>query len=166
MEFEEQPYEDFKEARKMLKELIRDKINEIFLEVQNSKGVTDGGIDPSDALQLNQIEELLAELIEKVTNYQPKAINFEEFNPSWYIYTDYEGNLHSKTFDGDVEANQFFHDVSYRIAFDDCSGETVQKIYYKGKEVEYMGWKPGMKYEYADLDGNTIWVGVFEHWDH
>ena len=93
-------------------------------------------------------------------------MNFDAFTPSWYVYADDEGNIRSCTFDGDVEANQFFTDVSYRIAFDDCSGETVHKIYFKGKEVEYVGWQPGMKYEYRDIYGNTVWVGVFEHWDH
>lgn len=150
----------------MLKELIHTKIDEIFLEVQESQGITDGGINPIDALHLDELENELAELIEKVTDYQPKEIKFEDFAPSWYIYTNDEGVSYSCTFDGEVEANQFFTDVSYRIAFDDCSGETVHKIYYKGKEVEYVGWQPGMKYEYADLDGNTVWVGVFEHWDH
>ena len=150
----------------MLRELIRNKIDEIFLEVQNAKGITDGGIEPLDAIKLEEIEESLAELVEKITNYQPKAINYDAFAPSWYIYTDEDGISHSRTFDGDVGASQFFTDVSYRIAFDDCSGETVHKIYYKGKEVEYVGWQPCMKYEYEDLDGNTVWVGVFEHWDH
>lgn len=93
-------------------------------------------------------------------------LNFDNFTPSWYIYTDEDGIPHSRVFDCDVESNQFFTDISYRIAFGDCSGETVHKIYFKGKEVNYVGWQPCMKYEYEDLDGNTVWVGVFECWDH
>lgn len=54
----------------MLKQLIHEKINEVFLEMQNAEGITDGGIDPFDALQLEQIEESLAELVEKVIDYQ------------------------------------------------------------------------------------------------
>lgn len=94
-----------------------------------------------------------------------EVFDIDEFTPSWYIYTDDEGNYHTSTY-GIITSNAFFTDVSYRIAFDDCSGETVHKIYYKGKEVEYVGWQPGMKFEYRDLDGNTVWIGVFEHWDH
>lgn len=150
----------------MIKQLVHEKINEVFLTVQNTLGIADGGIEPFDAIKLEQIEESLAELIKKVTDYQSNEIGFEAFAPSWYIYTDDEGNTRACTFGGDVEANQFFTDVSYRIAFDDCSGETVHKIYYKGKEVEYVGWQPCMKYEYKDLGGNTVWVGIFEHWDH
>lgn len=94
-----------------------------------------------------------------------EVTSFDDLTPSWYIYTDDEGIAHNITY-GPMEANEFFTDVSRRICFDDCSGETVHKIYYKGKEVNYVGWQPGMKYEYKDLDGNTVWVGVFEHWDH
>ena len=54
----------------MLKELIHNKINEIFLELQNINGVTDGGIYPMDALHLDQLEEQLANLIERVVSYQ------------------------------------------------------------------------------------------------
>lgn len=96
---------------------------------------------------------------------EPKGINFDDFMPSWYIYTDSEGNAYSKTF-GKVDADFFFTNVSKRICFDDCSDETVHKIYYKGKEVYYVGWQRGMKYEYRDLDGNAVWVGYFSEWDH
>ena len=44
MEFEEQPYEDFKEARKMLKELIRDKIEELLAELIENVCHLRGGI--------------------------------------------------------------------------------------------------------------------------
>jgi hypothetical protein len=97
---------------------------------------------------------------------QPFKDGFDDLVPSWYIYTDEDGIPHSRVFDCDVESNQFFEDVSYRIAFSDCSGDTMQKIYFKGKEVNYVGWQPCMKYEYEDPDGNTVWVGVFPHWDH
>ena len=91
--------------------------------------------------------------------------NYENLAPSWYIYTDYEGNVYAKHF-GDADEGLFFTSVSRAICFDDCDEITVQKIYFKGKEVEYAGWQPGMKYEYKDLDGNTIWVGYFENWEH
>lgn len=104
--------------------------------------------------------------LNKVDIAQPLKDDFDDLVPSWYIYTDEDGIPHYPTFDCDVEANQFFEDVSNQIAFGDCSGVTVQKIYFKGKEVEYVGWQPGMKFQYKDLDGNTVWVGNFLEWDH
>ena len=150
----------------MLKQLIQDKINEIFAKYQNANNITSGDIDPFDALQLDLIERGLEQLVERVCSYQPKAINLDDFTPSWYIYTDCDGEAHSETFGGDFGEDYFFTKVSKRICFDDLEDITVHKIYYKGKEVYYAGWQPGMKYEYKDLDGNTVWVGYFEEWDH
>lgn len=93
------------------------------------------------------------------------AINFNDLTPSWYIYTDCEGEPHLEVF-GQVTDDQFFTKVSKRICFDDLTDETVEKIYFKGKEVFYAGWQHGMKFEYEDANGNTVWVGYFEHWDH
>ena len=58
----------------MLKQLIHDKIDEIFLQLQNANNVTDGGIYPMDALHLDQLEEELANLIERVVSYQKGGI--------------------------------------------------------------------------------------------
>ena len=149
----------------MIKELVHNKVDEIFLEVQNAMGIKDGGIEPFDAEYLDRLEEELVNHIERVCAKQPKEINYNDFTPSWYVYTDEDGEFHDVVYGYD-NINEFFTDVSYRIAFDDCSGETVHKIYYKGKEIEYVGWQSGMKFEYKDLDGNTVWVGIFEHWDH
>ena len=150
----------------MLRELISTKINEIFAEYQKANNIISGNIDPFDALQLDLIERGLEELIERVAAYQSKEINFDDFTPSWYIYTDAEGNVYTQTFDGQTSEDFFFTKVSRKICFDDLEDITVQKIYYKGKEVQYAGWQPCMKFEYKDLDGNTVWVGQFEHWDH
>jgi hypothetical protein len=154
-----------KEEYKMLRELIHDKINEIFAEYQKANNITSGDIDPFDAYQLDVFEDRLAEIIERACLTMPKAINYDDFTPSWYIYTDYEGVAHSETY-GQITPDQFFTKVSRRICFDDINDETVQKIYLGGKEVVYAGWQPGMKYEYKDLDGNTVWVGYFPEWDH
>ena len=66
----------------------------------------------------------------------------------------------------DISMDFFLIAVSKRIAFSDCSNEDILHIYFKGEEIEYAGWQPGMKFEYKDLDGNTVWVGEFEYWDH
>lgn len=94
-----------------------------------------------------------------------KKNNFDTYTPSWYIYTDEDGKVHDVVYRHDY-INEFFADVSKRIAFNDCTGETVQKIFFQGEEVEYAGWQHNMRFEYIDLNYNTIWVGQFEHWDH
>jgi hypothetical protein len=37
---------------------------------------------------------------------------------------------------------------------------------YQGKELHYVGWQPGMLYEFADKKGNIIWSASFPEWDH
>jgi hypothetical protein len=149
----------------MLRDLIDEKINEIFAEYQEANNIISGDINPFDAYQLEVVQSQLAEIIERACLTMPKKIDYDKLAPSWYIYTDSEGIAHSETF-GEISMDMFFHRVSKRIAFDDLADETVQKIYYRGKEVEYAGWQPGMKYEYIDLEGNTIWVGEYPEWDH
>ena len=149
----------------MLKDLINEKINEVFAEYQKANNITSGDIHPEDALILDNIKESLEALVDRVCSYQPKEINYDDHTPSWCVYTDYDGNVYSKHY-GKIDEDFFFTSVSKMIAFDDLYDITVQKIFYKGKEVEYAGWQPGMKFEYTDLDGNTIWVGEFPHWDH
>jgi hypothetical protein len=58
----------------MLKELVHEKINEIFLQLQDANNITDGGIYPMDALHLDQLEEQLANVIERVVSYQKGGI--------------------------------------------------------------------------------------------
>ena len=148
-----------------IRELVHDKIDEVFLEYQKANNIISGDISPEDALILENFEEAFADHIERICSKQPKAINYDDFTPSWYIYTDWEGNAYAKHF-GSVDADFFFTSVSKMICFDDLDDTNVEKIFYKGKEVFYAGWQPCMKYEYTDADGNTIWVGYFEEWDH
>ena len=150
----------------MLKQLVHEKVNEIFAEYQKANNITNGDIHPLDAYDLEIAEDTLVEAIEVICNKQKKSINYDDFTPSWYIYTDSDGEAHSETFSGEFGDGYFFTKVSKKICFDDLSGETVQKIYHKGKQVYYAGWQPCMKYEYKDLDGNTVWVGEFPEWDH
>lgn len=50
----------------MLKHLIHEKINEVFLEYQKANNITSGDIQPFDAARLERIEEALEELIIRV----------------------------------------------------------------------------------------------------
>ena len=143
----------------MLKELISTKINEVFLEYQKANNIVSGDIDPFDAHYLDRLEAQLEQLIERVCSYQEKQ------KPALYIYRDSEGIAHSVNYEH-IDKDKFFYEVSHRIAFDDCTDETVVAIFWEGKEVEYAGWQRGMKFEYKDTDGNTIWVCHFPQWDH
>ena len=145
----------------MLKELIHEKIVEVFLKYQTECNVVSGDIHPMDALKLDQLENELVELIEKVVAYQPK----KEIPASFYIYRDGEGIAHSVTYEH-IDTDKFFYEISKRYAFDDCSGEEMVAIFWRGKEVFYTGWKPCMRLEYEDRNGNIVWVGEFPEWDH
>ena len=144
----------------MLKELIHEKINEVFEEYQRANFIKSGDIDPFDVMYLDQLEEHLAQHIEKVCAKQPK-----EIPASFYIYTDSEGIAHSVTYEK-IDTDKFFYEISRRIAFDDLTGEEVIDIYWRGMRVEYAGWQRGMKFDFEDLNGNIVWTGTFEDWDH
>ena len=148
-----------------IRQLIDEKVDEIFLAYQNEHNIKNGDIQPLHAIDLEVTKDTLAEAIQVVCIARKNALNYDNFTPSWYIYTDCDGEAHDIVY-GHNDTNQFFRDVSERICFCDCTDDTVEKIFYKGKEVEYAGCQPCMKFEYKDLDGNTVLVGYFEHWDH
>jgi hypothetical protein len=56
-----------------LKDLIHDKVDEIFLAYQNANDITNGDISPMDALKLDDIEEMLKEHIEYVCAKQKEV---------------------------------------------------------------------------------------------
>jgi hypothetical protein len=57
--------------------------------------------------------------------------------------------------------------VAKHIAFSDCGGYDVQEIVIDGRPVEYIGWQPGMRYEFADCETKEIiWSASFPEWDH
>ena len=67
---------------------------------------------------------------------------------------------------GVVGSEVMMRKVCQIIAFSDCTDERVTKIIYKGREIEYVGWQPGMKYEFADSNGVVVWSASFPEWDH
>lgn len=140
-----------------LKELISEKINEIFAEYQTANGICDGDISPLHALKLEKIENCLERLITQMYAEQLSK-------PCFYIYRDYDGDehiIHMKT-----SMDKFFTEVSHRIAFDDITDERVTHICWQGKIVNYAGWKPAMHMAYLDHNGIPVWEGYFPEWDH
>ena len=57
---------DVIEVEFSLKDLIEEKVDEIFLAYQNANDITNGDIEPMDALKLDHIEEMLKAHIEYV----------------------------------------------------------------------------------------------------
>ena len=53
-----------------LTNLIHDKVDEIFAKYQDANDITNGDIEPMDALKLDQIEKMLKEHIEYVCEKQ------------------------------------------------------------------------------------------------
>lgn len=51
-------------------ELLNDKIEDVFLELQDELEIEDGDIQPSDYFKLNELLEELATHIETVVKYQ------------------------------------------------------------------------------------------------
>lgn len=139
----------------MLK-LINDKINEVL----KANNITRNDLDPWDSMRLGELENALKELIKRTISYQHK-----EIPTSSYVYLDSEGIIHTvehNSSDSDI----FFSEISRRIAFADCSNEEIVTIFWRGEEVQYAGWKSGMRFEYIDSDGNTVWSGEFPEWNH
>jgi hypothetical protein len=64
---------DVIEVEFSLKDLIEEKVDEIFLAYQNAHEITNGDISPMDALKLDDIEEMLKEHIEYVCAKQKEA---------------------------------------------------------------------------------------------
>ena len=53
-----------------IRALLDTKLNEVFKELQDREGITEGDIDPMDALELDRITEQAAELVHRVITYQ------------------------------------------------------------------------------------------------
>lgn len=93
------------------------------------------------------------------------------------VYTSYancvvlrdkeDGEITIKAYDSEM-AEVMMRDVSKVICFSDCDDTFwVVKIIFNGREVEYMGWMPQMRYCYRYVDtGDIAWSGVFENWEH
>lgn len=51
-------------------ELVEDKVNEIFEELQKENNITSGDISPLDALELDEAKEKLADIINRVIDFE------------------------------------------------------------------------------------------------
>lgn len=56
--------------KKEITALLDAKINEVFAEIQQKEGITEGDADPMDVAELDELTEKMASLILKITKYQ------------------------------------------------------------------------------------------------
>lgn len=133
---------------------------------------------------INHLEDNGALLTEDVTEYREIIDNYtseylteQTLDQTAVLYSSYhncyilkdtiDGETIIKAYDDD-KADLMMRDVSKHICFSDCDGTFhVEKIVYHGVEVEYVGWRPGMVYEYvARQSGKTMWEAAYPEWDH
>lgn len=87
-----------------------------------------------------------------------------------YVRT-YNEPTSDSTFEGEPTPEEVVNEVCYDAAqaycFSDCTDEEVVAIFANGRELEYAGWKPGMRYVFRDAKTKeTVWERFFPHWDH
>ncbi len=130
----------------------------------------------------NCLDDLGCLTEEEIEEYQSIIIKYsEEYNKETYLptvpYTTHsncviirdreDGEVLIKTYDDDAKETMMCH-VSKLICFSDCDDTyEVLHIIYNGREIEYVGWQPGMLYEYRYVETrDSAWMGRFESWDH
>jgi hypothetical protein len=67
---------------------------------------------------------------------------------------------------GDVGA--LCYKASQFYAWSDCDDTyEIVEIMCDGKELDYVGWRPGMLFEFYEVDtGKTVYSAEFPEWDH
>lgn len=84
-------------------------------------------------------------------------LNTEGMREMEYIYFN----------DDAYSANDLLRAASEMICFSDCSDEIVEAIVVQGWKLEYIGWQPGMLFEFRDQEsGEIVWSCRFPQWDH
>ena len=85
-----------------------------------------------------------------------------------YILLDREdGEVIVKAYDAN-ESDKMMRDISKHICFSDCDDTFwIVKVIFNGREVEYVGWMPQMRYRYRYVNtGDLAWEESFPQWDH
>ena len=66
---------------------------------------------------------------------------------------------------GDVGA--LCYKASQFYAWSDCDDTyEIIEIMCDGRELEYVGWQPGMLFEFESEDGGIVYSATFPQWDH
>lgn len=78
------------------------------------------------------------------------------------ISYEMEGDKYLEYFD---TQDEMMYAACQLLAFNDCCPVHNLNVYESRHEWKYMGWQPGMIYEWV-RDDNEIWVDAFPQWDH
>lgn len=92
---------------------------------------------------------------------------YAHYSNCYILRSREDGEVIVKSYDKE-KSEVMMRDVSKQICFSDCDDTfTVVKIIYKGREVEYAGWRPCMEmaYYYAE-SGDLAWKEFFPQFDH
>ena len=66
---------------------------------------------------------------------------------------------------GDIGA--LCYKASQFYAWSDCDDTyEIVEIMCDGRKLEYVGWQPGMLFEFVNEDGDVVYSASFECWDH
>lgn len=94
------------------------------------------------------------------------------FSENFIVADSYDGT-YVKTFEGVFEnrtyedvLNEVLYTAAKMICFSDCGEDEVREIYIDGAKVEYLGWQPGMLFEFCGANGRIVWSRRFPEWDH
>lgn len=105
---------------------------------------------------------------DEVLSEKSKNDNPATYHKNCYILKSREdGEVIVKTYDEEHE-NSMMVDVSKHICFSDCDDTyELVKVVYRGREVEYVGWRPLMEFKFKYVDtGDIAWKNSFMSWDH
>lgn len=105
---------------------------------------------------LNRIEMLIKTLKE----------SFLDKNTYIKLVDRETGDVVMKYFEkGDVGA--LCYKASQYYAWADCDDTyRIDEIMCDGRELHYVGWQPGMLFEFESEDGGIVYSAEFPQWDH
>lgn len=134
--------------------------------IQLTFKATDGSMNCTEATNLFSASQLIESYAK--LNYTIVAIHDNRASDTFYTVLTSEDNYYTVLPSDNTEdsINRWFAKLAKTIAFIDCSAEIVTSIVHKGQEITYAGWKPGMRYEFIDAEGNIVWSASFPEWDH
>lgn len=91
------------------------------------------------------------------------SINYYEFSVPNHLGIEQREHRDS-TYD---HADDMMRKICQMICFSDCTEECIDKIVYRGKELEYVGWQPDMVFTFLDKKTKEVaWEGCFPDWSH
>jgi hypothetical protein len=125
----------------------------------NVSGLFDYFYEPSDihgSIAMKNIEKQLKQL----------KLMLGESDTYVEIRDNETGEIERRYYDSGDYA--LCHYAAKFYAFDDLDNTfSIVKLVFKGKELEYAGWQPGMLFEFFEVEsGKIVYSNEFPEWDH